>query len=269
VRRRFPVLLVALLVVATLGFASGEAAEPRVSAESYVVLDAASGRVLLAKNAFDRRPIASLTKMMTALLTVERGDLVRKIRIPKVATRVEPNRDGLRAGRWYSRRLLLYSAMLESNNDAAAALGYDIGDGSLARFYATMNARARDLGLFGTTYRSASGLNDETNLSTAYDQAQLSLFAMENREFARVAGTRSIVFAWPPPTHSKEYLNHNRMLFSYPGTFGVKTGYTSRAGGCLAVAVRKNGHAIVAVALGSDNIWKDMPKLVNRAFAAL
>ncbi len=271
--RRLLALVAALsacLGATALGLARAAPADGlRLSATSYIAVDAETGAIILARQEHVRRPIASLTKMMTGLLAIESGDLARKVRVPKVATQVEPNLDGLRPKRWYSLRLLLYSALLESNNDAAATLGYHVGEGSLARFYAKENARAVDLGMSETTYASASGLNDDTNLSTAYDQAILGRFALSNPAFRRIVGTRRKFFRWPPPTYGKEYVNHNRMLASYAGTYGIKTGYTSKAGGCLAVAVRRGGRSIVAVALGSRNIWSDMPKLVDRAFAKL
>jgi D-alanyl-D-alanine carboxypeptidase len=240
--------------------------EPKLSAEAYIAIDADSGRVLVAHRDRDRRPIASLTKIMTGLLVAEAGELRRKIRVPPEATRVEPNREGLKAGRRYERRLLLYSALMVSANDSAAALAYDAGGGSIGRFFRMMNARARELGMTDTKYRSASGLNDETNLSSARDQAIVSRAALENPAFARIVRTRYKLVEWPPPTHAKEWVNHNKMLVSEPGTYGIKTGYTSKAGACLAVAVHRDGRSVIAVVLGSKNIWADMPRLVDAAF---
>ena len=116
-----------------------------------------------------------------------------------------------------------------------------------------------------TTYRSASGLNDVSNLSTAYDQALLGRFVLRNPLLARIVHTWRKAF----PTYGKVYVNHNKMLSSYPGTLGIKTGWTTAAGGCLATAVERNGRTVVAVVLDSDDIWSDMPRLVDRAFAAL
>jgi D-alanyl-D-alanine carboxypeptidase len=240
--------------------------KPRLSAEAYIAIDADSGRVLVAYRDRDRRPIASLTKIMTGLLVAEEGELRRKIRVPPEATRVEPNREGLKAGRRYERRLLLYSALMVSANDSAVTLAYDAGGGSIGRFFRMMNARARELGMTDTKYRSASGLNDETNVSSARDQAIVSRAALENPAFARIVRTRYKLVEWPPPTHAKEWVNHNKMLFSEPGTYGIKTGYTSKAGACLAVAVHRDGRSVIAVVLGSKNIWADMPRLVDAAF---
>lgn len=239
---------------------------PKLTAESFVAIDAEEGTVLIAHAEKRRRPIASLTKVMTALIVIEDGHLDRKIRVPKQATTVEPSREGLKAGRWYERRLLLYSMLMVSANDSAEALGYAAGGGSLARFYRRMNERARALGMTRTHYASTSGLNDETNLSTALDQAVLARAALRNPTFAKIVRTKRKVVDWPAPTYAKEWVNHNRMLVTYPGTYGVKTGYTSAAGACLVVAVERGGRHVIAVVLDSDNIWADMPRLVDIAF---
>ena len=256
--------LALLLAISALVAPAASASSARISADSFVAIDAASGRVLVARSAHERHPIASLTKVMTALLVIESGHLRAKVRVPRVATSVEPSKDYLVAGRRYPRMLLLYSALLGSNNDAAAALGFVAGGGSLDRFYERMTTRARSLGMRNTTYRSASGLNDLTNLSTAYDQAILGRFALRNPLLAKIVRTWRKAF----PTYGKAYVNHNKMLSWYPGTVGLKTGWTTAAGGCLATAVQRRGRTVIAVVLGSDAIWVDMPRLVKRAFRA-
>lgn len=240
-----------------------------ISAESYIAIDAESGRVLVAHRDRQKRPIASLTKMMTGLLVIEAGKLDRTVEVPYVATQVEPNMEGLVAGQELTRRLLLYSMMLESANDSATALAYDGGNGSIARFFRKMNARARGLGMTDTRYRSPNGLNDETNWSSARDQAVLARAALENPQFAKVVRTKRKTVEWPPPTYEKIWVNHNQLLTTFAGTYGVKTGFTDAAGNCLAAAVRRNGHSVIAVVLGSESIYYDMPRLVNRAFAVL
>lgn len=242
---------------------------PQPTARAFVAVDAATGQVLAARNAHRPLPIASLTKVMTALLVIERGSLAARVRVPRLATRVEPSREGLVAGRRYERLTLLWSALLASANDSAVALAWDAGDGSLERFYAAMNERARALGMRGTVYASASGLEDETNRSSAYDQALLAREALRNDLFARIVRTQRHFTRWAAPTYAKEWLNHNRMLSTYPGTYGVKTGWTTRAGGCLTVAVRRGEHSVIAVVLGSKRIWHDAPIVVERAFARL
>jgi D-alanyl-D-alanine carboxypeptidase len=238
----------------------------RMTARAFVAIDADTGEVLLAHREHRRLPIASLTKIMTGLLVAEAGNLSEEVLVTPWATRVEPNRDGLLAGHRYTRKTLLYSTLLASNNDAAEALGVDLG-GTAANFYSAMNLRAEELGLTETTYASASGLEDVRNTSTALDQAMLLRAALDNPTFVEVSGTWRARLPWEPPTHAKVYENHNKMLRTYAGTFAGKTGWTTRAKGCLAVAVERDGHRIVAVVLGAEDIWKDMPRLVDAALA--
>jgi D-alanyl-D-alanine carboxypeptidase len=241
---------------------------PRLTAPAYVALDADTGQVLVTRRERARLPIASLTKIMTGLLVAESGDLDRKAVVPPAAPLVEPNRDDLRAGRRYRRETLLWGTMLASANDSALTLAVDEGRGSARRFYARMNARAEELGMRDTVYASANGLDDVRNASTALDQALLLTAALRNRTFARVVRTVRHRVPWARPVVVKEYVNHNRMLTSYPGVYGGKTGWTTIAGGCLAVAAERDGRRVVAVVLRSRNIWSDMPRLLDAAFAA-
>ena len=129
-----------------------------------------------------------------------------------------------------------------------------------------MNRRGKQLGLTGTQYASSSGLNDATNLSTARDQAILLARALENPTFARAVRTWRHTVRWNDTGGKRTYENHNKMLKTFAGTLGGKTGFTTLAGGCLAVAVRRGDRTIVGVVLGTKDIWGDMPKLINAAF---
>jgi D-alanyl-D-alanine carboxypeptidase (penicillin-binding protein 5/6) len=259
------------LLVAVSGLVSGAAAMPKasISARSYVAVDADSGRILVAHASEVRRPIASLTKVMTALIVIERGQLRAPVHVTPAATHVEPEVEGLVAGRSYSREVLLWSSLLVSSNDSATALAIDAGGGSLRRFYALMNAKARSLGMGLTTYASPSGLNDTQNLSTALDQATLARAALANLTFARIVDTRVHRTRWPPPTYEKVWVNHNKMLTTTPGTYGVKTGWTTRAGGCLIVAERRGGRSVIGVILDSPSIWVDGAALIDDAFVRM
>ena len=272
-RLRGALLVLALLVVAVPGPAVPASQNRRragkVLAPSFVAIDAASGRVLAARGASIRRPIASLTKVMTALTVIERGNLEGRIVVTPLATQVEPYNEGLVAGRSYTRDTLLWSALLASSNDSATALAIDAGGGSLTGFYALANAKARALGMTSTTYASASGLDDVRNLSTAMDQAILARAALQNPTFARMVATRTHWTKWAAPTRAKLWVNHNKMLGTTPGTYGVKTGWTSRAGGCLIVALRRGDASVIGVLLGSPSIWSDMNALMNVAFNRL
>lgn len=268
---RGSIVLAVLVLVLPAAAASADAQRPRgtvVSAKSYVAIDVATGRILAARRATARRPIASLTKVMTGLVVIERGQLGRRVLATPAAVNVEDYREGLVAGRRYRRITLLRSALMVSGNDSATALAIDAGNGSARRFYELMNVRARSIGMARTTYASASGLDDVRNLSTALDQALLARVALENPTFASIVSTRRFVTRWAAPTYSKVWVNHNKMLGTAPGTYGVKTGWTTRAGGCLVVAQRRGNRAVIAVVLGSRDIWSDMSVLLDRAYAA-
>ena len=241
---------------------SGGPFSPGLTAQSYLSVNLANGAVIFARKPHEKRPIASLTKVMTGLLAAEQGNLSVKVRVPRAATQVEPTRDDLRAGGRYTRSMLLNSALMISANDAADTLGYDLGDGSMKRFYSLMNGAAHDLGMADTTYASANGLDDADNRSSANDQAIMAWYALGNRTFARVVSTKVKRVPWAAPIHVKEYRNHNRMLFGYRGTYGVKTGFTTAAGACLVVAVRRGNRNVLGVLLGSKDIWADMPRLI-------
>jgi len=240
--------------------------QPGLGAASYVALDVDRNEIILAYGDTDQRPIASLTKMMTGLLTSEAGNMWHPVTVSSTAAAVEPNKDGLIIGNRYPRGVLLYSAMLGSNNDAAAALGEDLGGGNYARYYKMMNRRAKQLGMTDTRYASSSGLNDATNSSTARDQAIMLARALENPTFAKAAGTWRHTVRWNDTGGKRTYENHNKMLQTYRGTIAGKTGFTTLAGGCLAVAVRRGGHTIIGVLLHTNDIWGDMPKLIDAAF---
>ena len=216
-RRAFACLLVAVAAAAISAQPSSTASPPvKITAPSYVALDSASGRILVQKGDTVRRPIASLTKVMTALVVAERGNLGGRVLVTPAAEKVEPEKEGLVPGRRYRRITLLYSALLVSSNDSATALAIDAGRGSLDRFYALMNARAHSIGMGRTTYASPSGLDDTRNLSTAIDQARLARVALANPTLARIARTREYRTRWAAPTYAKLWVNHNKMLGATP-----------------------------------------------------
>jgi D-alanyl-D-alanine carboxypeptidase (penicillin-binding protein 5/6) len=234
-----------------------------LTAASYLSVDLADGTVIFGRRPHQKRPIASLTKIMTGVLAAEAGQPNRRVRVPAAATKVEPNKDDLRAGGRYTRGLLLNSALMISANDSAYALGFDLGGGDMGRFYDLMNGAAADLGMGDTHYASPNGLDDVRNRSSANDQAIVAWYALGDPTFRKIVGTKLKRVPWAAPVHLKEYRNHNRMLFGYRGTYGVKTGFTTKAGACLVVAVRRGNRNVLGVLLGSKNIWADMPRLID------
>ncbi len=235
-------------------------------APSAILIDADTGTVLWAKGARLRRPIASTTKIMTALVAMSRLRPHHVVVVPRQATRVPPSKEGLRAGERVPAWKLFYGLLLASGNDTAVALAVAAG-GSRGRFLAMMNAKARQLGLRDTRFASPSGLLDDGNYSTAWDLAALARYAMRNARFRAVVRTREKTVSWSPPVHAKRYRNHNKLLWRYPGADGIKTGWTTRAGGCLVASARRYGIRLIAVVLGTPDIYGDATRLLDYGFA--
>lgn len=200
---------------------------PSLSAKSAILMDADSGRVLLAQNADARSRIASTTKILTGLLVCEQMALEKTVCVPKEAVGLEGSSMYLAAGEQITVRELLYGLLLRSGNDAAAALAI-LCDGSAARFAERMNARAAQLGMENSHFCNPSGLDEDGHFSTARDLALLTRAALRNAAFREAVGTKCITLG------SRVLENHNRLLWRYPGANGVKTGYT-RAAGRIAV----------------------------------
>jgi D-alanyl-D-alanine carboxypeptidase (penicillin-binding protein 5/6) len=244
-------------------------AVPVVSAASAVLADLDSGQVLFAKDPAARRPIASVTKIMTALLVLERTEPAQIVTIGSDAVLGTPegiSTLGLQAGERISVENLLYALLLQSANDAAIALADQVS-GSEQRFVALMNARAQQLGLRGTEFRSPNGLDDR-GFSTARDLATLTRVAYRIPAFEQIATTRFRTVP-APDGGVREIQNRNVLLWLYPGAIGVKTGYTSAAGYCVVGAAEEEGRRLVAVVLGAPgDAFSDAAALLNYGFAA-
>ena len=229
-------------------------AVPHVSAESAILIEADTGDVVFETNARKKLPMASTTKIMTALVALENGDPDEEFPVPDEATEIEGSSVYLAAGERVTLRDLLYALMLESANDAAAAIAYRVG-GSIDGFAGMMNDKAEELGLCDTHFTNPHGLDDPDHYTTAYDLGRLTCAALENAEFEKIVSTKSTnAFSCGTP---RTLVNHNRLLRSLDGAIGVKTGFTKRSGRCLVSAVRRDGVLTVAVTLNDPNDWTD------------
>ncbi|MCD8375523.1 MAG: serine hydrolase, partial [Oscillospiraceae bacterium] len=219
--KRFAAVLLALWCL----LPSAQALE--TSAQSAVLMDAASGRVLYEKNARQPRDIASITKLMTALVAVERAeDLDEIVTIQPQWTGVEGSSIYLQPGEQVSLRALLYGLLLQSGNDAAVAIAAHCA-GDVETFVGWMNERAVQLGMEQTHFANPNGLSQQGHYSTAYDMALLAAACCANPAVAEIAATRSITL------EGRTLTNHNKLLWRYPGCTGLKTGYTQLAGRAL------------------------------------
>lgn len=249
------------------------AAGPEVSAQSAVVLTADTGTVLFEKDGHTPRPVASTTKIMTALLALEaaqeRGDPLVDITQEMVA--VEGSSMGLQAGDSISLTGLAAGMLLASGNDAANAAALYL-DGSLESFAARMNQRAAALGMEDTHFVTPSGLDGEDaqglgHLSTAYDMALLARAALENQAFRQLCSSPSLAVEFAEPVKRVTYTNHNKLLAQYQGCVGVKTGFTKEAGRCLVSAAERDGALLIAVTLNAPNDWEDHTALLDYGFS--
>ena len=239
---------------------------PKVKAPAAIVIDATTGQVLWSKREYMRRPIASTTKIMTALVAMDHLRPHDMVVVPREATKVQPSKEGLRTGERVPVWKLYYGLLLASGNDTAVTLAVAAA-GSLQRFFVLMNHKARALGLRHTRYRSASGLIDEGNYSTVYDLAMLTRHALANRRFNVIVGTKERRVGWRPPTYAKLYENHNKLLWRYRGADGVKTGWTRAAGPCLVASATRHGIRLITVVLDSPDMYRDTTRLLNFGFS--
>lgn len=252
-------VLFALLPGLVLHTQAAEA--PAVSAASAVLMDGETGRILYANNENEPRAIASITKLMTALVAAEwaQGDLSRTVTIRQEWTGIEGTSLYLRAGEKLTLETLLYGLLLHSGNDAAVALAASCA-GDVETFVGWMNQRAQDLGMTNTHFSDPNGLGDENHYSTALDMARLGAACLQNPTVAKITATRSITL------EGRSFTNHNKLLWLYPGCTGMKTGYTRQAGRTLVSSAEKEGQTLVCVTLNDRNDWTDHQALLDYGF---
>ena len=223
------------------------------NAKAAVVIDAKSGAVLFEKNAHTRLPMASTTKIMTALAVLENSSPDTVIEIPKEAAGVEGSSIYLRQGERMTVRDLLYGLLLESGNDAATALAVGVF-GSTDKCCDYMNQRCHEMGLVDTSFENPHGLDSENHYTTAYELALITKEAMKNNLFCRIVSTKNYTV---PGDNPRYFSNHNRLLKTYENAVGVKTGYTSKSGRCLVSACINGNEEYIAVTLNDPLDWQD------------
>lgn len=238
-----------------------------ISAKAYLLMDAATGKVLAAKNETQRLPIASTTKIMTALLALEQPNVKERFCVDADAIRVEGSSMGLLSGDEVSLYDLAGGMLSASGNDAANAAAVRIG-GDLSSFAQMMNDRAASLSMEDTHFVTPSGLHDDEHYSTAKDLALLAREALQNPMFRSLCSQSHVTLYYGNPPYYRTLMNHNRLLSSYEGCIGVKTGYTKTAGRCLVSAAERNGVTLICVTLSAPNDWEDHKTLLDRGFRA-
>lgn len=230
----------------------------RVSARNAIALDSKTKQVLFEQNADEIVPMASTTKILTALVAITHGDLDREVTISKNAASIRGSKVGYVAGEKIRLIELLYGLMYKSGNDAAIAIAEDIG-GSIEGFAKIMNDYAISLGLINSHFESPHGLDSPKHYTCAYDLALLTTKAMESDLFCQICGTKSITR--DTLNFTRDYNNINKILYKIPEANGVKTGYTGQAGKCLVSSVKHEGRNIIIVVLNCSDRWNVTEKI--------
>ena len=244
---------------------TASAEEIGTSALACVIIDEASGRVLISHNADAPLPMASTTKVMTALLALENGDLDAPVTCSRNAFGVPGTSIYLAEGETLTLRDMLYGMMLASGNDAATAIAEHIG-GSVEGFCAMMTERAAALGCRNTVFRTPHGLPCDGHYTTAHDLALIAREAMKHPLFREIVSTSRATIPWEGRGYDRVLNNKNRLLTSYEGATGIKTGYTKKAGRCLVFGAERDGMRIVGVVLNCWDWFDEAARLMDAAF---
>lgn len=243
-----------------------KAGPPSVSAASAVLIEAQSGDVIFEKNANQKLPMASTTKIMTALVAIEsEGDLNREVKIAPGAAGVEGSSIYLKAGECITMENLLYALLLESANDAAAAIAYEVA-GGIEPFAELMNETADRIGLKDTHFMNPHGLDNEQHYTTARDLAAIASTALNNSKLREIVSTYKRAIPLGSGDGTRVLINHNKMLRLYDGAIGVKTGFTKKSGRCLVSAAERDGVKLIAVTLNASDDWNDHKKMLDYGF---
>ena len=239
--------------------ASFSAIAADVSADAAALLDADTGRVLWSKNGSNRLPMASTTKIMTALITIENCTPDDELTVSEASTRVEGSSMYLTPGEKLTVREALYGLMLNSGNDAALALAKHTA-GSVDGFVVLMNRKCGELGLKDTSFANPNGLDGDGHFTTAAELGRITSEAMKHPEFCEIAASKTY------QSGGRFMQNHNKLLWNYDGCVGVKTGFTKKSGRCLVSAAERDGTCLIAVTLNAPNDWSDHKKLLDYGF---
>lgn len=235
------------------------------SAYAYCLMECNSGDIIMQSNADLKLPMASTTKIMTAIVAIENTPLDRVITVSSDACGIEGSSIYLSENERLTAEELLYALMLESANDAACALAIEIG-GSLDAFVDMMNEKARALGLENTHFTDPHGLGGSDHYTTSYDLARLMCYCMQNEEFAKITSTRKMALKGSDPSYSRLLINHNKLLDSFDGIKGGKTGFTRTAGRCLVTLCERDGVRLCAVTLNAPDDWDDHKAMYEYGF---
>lgn len=260
------ILIMATFLLAALTLVISAETAPHSAAKSFALYNPDTDSFLHGRNMNMRLPMASTTKIITGLIAIEQLEPDRIIRITDDAVGVEGSSIYLSAGDELTAEQLTYALLLQSANDAAVALAIEIG-GTVDGFADIMNERAEEIGAIDTHFSNPHGLDDEKHYTTARDLALIAAEAIKNESFKKIASTYK--YTLRIGEKSRTIVNHNKLLRSYDGCIGVKTGYTRACGRCLVSAAKNNGITLIAVTLNDPDDWRDHKSLLDYGFDSL
>jgi len=265
-RRNVIKAFAALFLLAAVLLCPAKAAGAEViPAKSMIIIEASTGRPLFEKNAYQKLPMASTTKIMTAIVAIEECDVKETVTIPKQACGIEGSSVYLEEGEKLTVEQLLYGLMLRSGNDCAVALALHIG-GSVEGFVKMMNDKAQAIGAYNTHFANPHGLHDDSHYTTAYDLALISSYAMKNSLFRQIVSTKKIEIPCTTRDYGRILYNKNKMLSRYEGATGIKTGFTRQAGRCLVSSAMRDGMELICVVLNCGPMWEVSEQYLDLMF---
>lgn len=254
-------LIILILLIYTLS-SKAYCEDLGLSAESYILIDASTGRVLCERNSHKKMPMASTTKIMTALIALEYGNLEDKVIVEKESVGIEGSSIYLREGEDITLKDMLYGLMLRSGNDSSIAISRHIGK-STENFVLLMNKKAKSIGALNTNFTNPHGLHDDLHYTTAYDLALITKEAFKYSDFKNIVKSKSYL---ANREENNYFYNKNKTLWEYKGGDGVKIGYTMRAGRCLVSSASRNNMQLIAVSLNARDWFNDNYKLLDFGF---
>lgn len=260
--------IVFLLIVSLLNIELCSAEPLQLSAKAAVLIDAFTGRVILDKAASIRHYPASITKIMTLIIALERGNPNDIVTVGEKVPGTEGSSIYLEAGQRITLKDLLYGMMLQSGNDATMAVAEHLS-GNMENFVKLMNEKAAALGCKNTRFANPNGLPNEQHYSTAIDMARITAFGYRFQMFEKIVSTQQYIIFNNVRNEYQELYNENKMLWRYDGCDGVKTGYTDSAGHTLVVGAKRNGIQLIAVVMDADEKWTDTAKMLDYGFELL
>ncbi len=261
-------VMISVMFISVFSICTVSAVQADISAKGFVLIEEKTGEIIYEKDPFEKLPMASTTKIMTALLCLESGGLDDEFVVDPEAIKVEGSSMGLREGDIVTKRALCCGMLLPSGNDAANAAAVRIS-GSIPEFVKLMNKKAEEIGLTRTHFVTPSGLEGEGHGSSAYDMALLAREALKEPEFCNICSQSSMKVRFGSPPYDRWLKNTNKLLTMYDGVKGVKTGFTDEAGRCLVSACERDGVTLICVTLNDRNDWNDHMKMYDEGFSAV